>query len=123
MFAVYLEMHNKELIMTVKKQYLKSKPQVKVTFEIEKQDAQDAQQIILLSSHNSWEPIEFKKFKNGKFKAAANISTETLDNFQFIYKATAEDGHEFTLLPEDASSYVDNGMSDGGQNAVLQLSQ
>ena len=109
--------------MAIKKQYLKSKPQVKVTFEIEKQDAKDAQQIVLLSSHNSWEPIEFKQFKNGKFKAATNVSLETLDDFQFIYKATAEDGHEFTILPEDASNYVDNGMCDGGQNAVLQLNQ
>jgi len=109
--------------MAIKKQYLKSKPQVKVTFEIEKQDAKDAQQVVLLSSHNSWEPIEFKHFKNGKFKAAANISLGTLDNFQFIYRATAEDGHEFTILPEDANNYIDNGMGDGGQNAVLQISQ
>ena len=49
--------------MPIKKQYLKSKPQVKVTFEIEKQDAQDAQRIVLLSEHNNWTPIEFKKLK------------------------------------------------------------
>ena len=109
--------------MPIKKQYLKSKPQVKVTFEIEKQDAKDAQHIVLLSSHNNWAPIEFKKFKNGKFKIAENISLQEHDNFQFIYKATAEDGSEFTLLPEDANSYIDNGISDGGKNAVLEIAQ
>lgn len=109
--------------MPIKKQYLKSKPQVKVTFEIEEQDAKEAQQIVLLSSHNNWEPVAFKKFKNGKFKIAENISLEDYDNFQFIYKATAENGNEFTILAEDANSYVDNGMTDGGKNAVLELAQ
>ena len=109
--------------MSIKKQYLKSKPQVKVTFEIEKQDAKDAQQIVLLSSHNDWTPIEFKKFKNGKFKVVENISTQERDDFQFIYKVTAEDGSEFTATPSDADNYVDNGMNDGGKNAVLILAQ
>ncbi len=109
--------------MPIKKQYLKSKPQVKVTFEIEKQDAKDALHIVLLSSHNNWAPIEFKKFKNGKFKVVENISIKDHDNFQFIYKATAEDDSEFTIVPEDADSYIDNGMSDGGKNAVLDITQ
>ncbi|MFT6984242.1 MAG: hypothetical protein ACJAT7_000028 [Psychromonas sp.] len=107
--------------MSIKKQYLKSKPQVKVTFEIEKQDAQDAQCIVLLSEHNNWVPIELQKFKNGKFKVVENISLEDRDGFQFIYKATATDGHEFTLIPDDADSYVDNGITDGGKNAVLAI--
>ena len=109
--------------MTIKKQYLKSKPQVKVTFEIEKQDAKEAQTILLLSEHNNWEPIEFKKLKSGKFKVATNISTEDRDGFQFIYKATVADGSEFLLLPENADNYVDNGMTDGGKNAVLVIAQ
>jgi hypothetical protein len=109
--------------MPIKKQYLKSKPQVKVTFEIEKQDAKDAEHIVLLSEHNNWTPIEFKKFKNGKFKIAENIAMDERDGFQFIYKATAPDGSEFILLPEDADNYVDNGINDGGQNAVLMIAQ
>ena len=109
--------------MPITKRYLKSKPQVKVTFEIEKQDAKDAQHIVLLSSHNNWAPIEFKKLKSGKFKIAENISIEEGDDFQFIYKATAEDGGEFTLLPEDADNYVHNGITDNGKNAVLVITQ
>lgn len=105
--------------MAIKKQYLKSKPEVKVTFEIEKQDAQDAQAIVLLSEHNNWAPIELQKFKNGKFKVVENISLEARDSLQFIYKATATDGHEFTLVPDDADNYVDNGITDGGKNALL----
>ncbi|WP_028865131.1 hypothetical protein [Psychromonas aquimarina] len=109
--------------MPIKKQYLKSKPQVKVTFEIEKKDAKDVQRIVLLSEHNNWTPIEFKKFKNGKFKVAENISLEDRDGFQFIYKATAKDGNDFTLLPDGADNYVDNGMTDGNCNAVLVIAE
>ncbi|WP_354625463.1 hypothetical protein [Psychromonas sp. MME2] len=109
--------------MTIKKQYLKSKPEVKVTFEIEKEDAQNAQSIVLLSEHNNWAPIEFKQLKSGKFKVTENVSTEDRNGFQFIYKATLADGGEFTLLPAAADNYVDNGMTDGGKNAVVVLAQ
>ena len=48
---------------------------------------------------------------------------EDRDGFQFIYRVTAEDGHEFTLLPKEADNYVDNGITDGGKNAVLVIAQ
>jgi hypothetical protein len=114
---------NKEQAMPTKIQHLKSKLHVKVTFEIEKKDAKDAQHIVLLSEHNNWIPLELKKFKNGKFKVVETISTDDRDSLQFIYKATAKDGHEFTLLPEGADDYVDNGMADGGKNAVLVIAE
>jgi hypothetical protein len=109
--------------MPITKQYLKSKPQVKVTFEIAKEDAQGAQRIVLLSDHNNWAPIELKKFKNGKFKHSEAISLADRNDFQFIYKVTAEDGNEFTLLPDDADKYIDNGITDGGKNAVVVIKQ
>lgn len=105
--------------MSIKKQALKNKPIVKVTFEIEKEKAEDAARISLLSEHNDWQEIEFKKFKNGKFKVSENVSTEDRQGFQFIYKVISESGDETTLLPEDVDCYVDNGMNDGGKNAVL----
>lgn len=96
---------------------------VKVTFEVSKEIANDATSINLLSEHNQWQPIEFKKFKNGKFKVAENISSEDRQGFQFIYQVTSETGIQSTLLPDDVDSYVDNGMNDGGKNAVLLLSE
>ncbi|WP_160060263.1 hypothetical protein [Psychromonas sp. L1A2] len=109
--------------MSIKKQFLKNKPMVKVTFEVSKEIANDATSINLLSEHNQWQPIEFKKFKNGKFKVAENISSEDRQGFQFIYQVTSETGIQSTLLPDDVDSYVDNGMNDGGKNAVLLLSE
>ena len=109
--------------MSIKKQFLKNKPMVKVTFEVSKEIANNATSINLLSEHNQWQPIEFKKFKNGKFKVAENISSEDRQGFQFIYQVTSETGIQSTLLPDDVDSYVDNGMNDGGKNAVLLLSE
>ena len=108
--------------MTIKKQRLKSKPEIKITFDIEKKDAQDAVSINLLSEHNQWEPIEFTVLKSGKFKLAINVSTAEATNFQYIFQATNSDNHQFMLLPEDADGHTDNGMGDGGQNAIMELS-
>ena len=107
--------------MTIKKQYLKSKPEVKVTFEINKEDALDATNISLLSEHNEWQAIEFKKLKSGKFKVAINIPTQQADSYQYIFQATTADNQKVMLLPAEADAYVDNGMNDGGQNAVLKV--
>ena len=108
--------------MPIKKQYLKSKPQVKVTFEITKEDAQNAASVVLLSEHNNWAPLPFKMLKKGNFKVTANIPTDASNSFQFIYKATSEDGNQFTLLPgaDEVDSFIDNNM--GGKNAVLNVS-
>jgi hypothetical protein len=107
--------------MSIKKQLLKNKSVVKVTFEVSKEAAADASTIFLLSEHNQWQPIELQKFKNGKFKVSENVSLEERQGFQFIYKVTDQTGKESVLLPDDADSYVDNGMNDGGKNAVLLL--
>jgi hypothetical protein len=107
--------------MTIKKQYLKSKPEVKITFEIEKKDADNATSISLLSEHNEWQAVKLKQLKNGKFKVVVNVSTQTSNSFQYIFQATNKENQKTMLLPVDADGYVDNGMTDGGQNAVLQI--
>ncbi len=107
--------------MTIKKQPLKSKPEIKITFEIEKKDAQGATTISLLSEHNQWKPIAFKQLKSGKFKLAVNLSTAATTSFQYIFQAIGSENQTFMLLPNDADGYVDNGMNDGGKNALLQI--
>ncbi len=107
--------------MTIKKQYLKSKPEVKVTFEVDKKDAENATSISLLSEHNQWQALELKKLKSGKFKVVVNLSTEEPSSFQYIFQVTNSDDQTVMLLPADADAYVDNGMTDGGKNAILKI--
>ncbi|WP_022940582.1 1,4-alpha-glucan-branching protein [Psychromonas hadalis] len=108
--------------MTIKKQPLKSKPEIKITFEVEKKDAQGAVNINLLSEHNQWQAIAFKQLKSGKFKLAINLPTKSASSFQYIFQATNTDNQQIMLLPTDADGYVDNGMNDGGKNALLKIS-
>ena len=55
--------------MPINKQFLKSRPEVKVTFAVEKEAAGDAEQVLLLGEFSQWQPIELKRMKNGEFKA------------------------------------------------------
>ncbi|MGY5452277.1 isoamylase early set domain-containing protein [Agarivorans sp. MS3-6] len=105
--------------MPLKKQYLKSKPEVKVTFEIEKVASQDAQQIFLLAEFNQWEPIELTKLKNGKFKVVVNVPTDQQTSYQFKYKLCLSDGTEAYDNDWVADSYEANGVD--GENSVLQV--
>lgn len=107
--------------MTIKKQYLKSKPEVKITFEIEKKDAPNADSITLLSEHNEWQAIEFTKLKSGKFKTVFNVPTDKIESFQYTFQVMDADKQQVMLLPMGADDYVDNGMTDGGKNAVLKI--
>lgn len=107
--------------MPLKKQYLKSKPEVKVTFEVEKEATQDAEQIFLLAEFNQWQPIEMSKLKSGKFKAVVNVPTDQQDAYQFKYKLCLEGGEEAYDNDWEADAYLPNGVD--GDNSVLQVAQ
>ncbi|WP_432454320.1 MULTISPECIES: isoamylase early set domain-containing protein [unclassified Agarivorans] len=105
--------------MPLKKQYLKSKPEVKVTFEIEKEATQDAAQIYLIAEFNEWQPIELTKLKNGKFKVVVNVPTDQQASYQFKYKLCLADGTETYDNDWLADSYQNSGV--GGDNSVLEI--
>ncbi|WP_220718809.1 isoamylase early set domain-containing protein [Agarivorans litoreus] len=105
--------------MPLKKQYLKSKPEVKVTFEIEKEATQDAEQIFLLAEFNEWQPIELTKLKSGKFKVVVNVPTDQQSSYQFKYKLCLSDGAEAYDNDWAADSYQPNGVD--GDNSVLEV--
>ena len=44
---------------------LKSRPEVKVTFAVEKEAAGEAEQVLLLGEFSQWQPIELKRMKTG----------------------------------------------------------
>ena len=103
--------------MSVKKQYLKSKPVCKVTFLMEKEAANGAEKVELLGEFNNWntaEPVSLKKLKNGSFKVTIDLPVE--NEYQFKYLL---DGEKW-VNDELADKYVNNGI-DAEENSVLVL--
>ena len=93
--------------MSIKKQFLKSKPVCKVTFSLSKEEAQ-ADKVQLLGDFNNWnveEAVELKKFKNGSFKTTLDLDVEKEYQFKYLMDGTKweNDGA--------ADKYVNNGIS------------
>lgn len=102
--------------MSIKKQYLKSKPVCKVTFKVGKEEAQGANKISVLGDFNQWNENEgeMKPLKDGSFSTVVEL--ETGKEYQFRYLA---DGNNWLNEPE-ADSFVPSGFGDA-QNAVISL--
>ncbi len=103
-------------IMSIKKQYLKSKPVCKVTFKVENELAGGASQIALVGDFNDWKEKAgaMKALKDGSFNIT--IDLETGREYQFRYLL---DGN-FWLNDPEADKFVPSGFGDA-QNAVLSL--
>lgn len=71
--------------MALKKQFLKTKPECKVTFEISKEAVADAKSVVLVGDFNDWDEagIPMKKGKTGLF--SVSITLETGKQYQFRY--------------------------------------
>jgi len=103
--------------MSIKKQYLKSKPVCKVTFRVNKEAAKSAKKISLVGDFNQWDKKAnpMKRLKSGDFTQTLNLSTDQGEyQFRYVYdQATWENDWE-------ADKYIPNGID--GENSVVQLS-
>jgi hypothetical protein len=120
MFYTY-QLQRAQTPMTIKRKNIKSTGMTKVTFDIEKKDSVNFSSIELLTEENKWNPVALKKLKNGKFQLIKSYNPDNTPELQFIYKATKLDGSELFITESDADGCVDNGIGDGGRNAVLKL--
>jgi 1,4-alpha-glucan branching enzyme len=103
--------------MSLKKQYLKSKPVCKVTFLMDKEAALGAEKVELLGEFNNWntaEPIAMKKLKNGSFKVTVDLPSE--NEYQFKYLL---DGEKW-INDDSADKYVNSGIG-AEENSVVSL--
>ena len=68
--------------MSLKKQFIKTKPVCKVTFSI---DAKNADSAAVVGDFNNWDPEEgaLSKMKNGIFKATYDLAKDA--NYEFKY--------------------------------------
>ncbi len=90
------------------KKFLKTKDECEVTFEV---SVTNADQVVLVSEHNNWEPIEMKQVKDGPFRAKVRLPKE--GKFQFRYLVNGSEWHN----DEAADAYWAN--EHGSENSVI----
>ena len=94
--------------MSIKKQFLKTKPVCKVTFSLTGEEVPNVKKVQLVGDFNGWnvkKAIDLKKFKNGSFKTTLDLDTEKEYQFKYLI-----DGEKWENDAE-ADKYVNNGVS------------
>lgn len=102
--------------MSLKKQYLKTRPACKVTFRIHKEAAQSAQTIHLVGDFNGWDAnaTPMSALKSGAFTAVLELGTATPEyQFRYLY-----DGSRWENDWE-ADGYTTNGVD--GENSIVRV--
>lgn len=102
--------------MSVKKQFLKSKPVCKVGFKLSKEQAPGAAKVNLVGDFNNWDETshEMNGLKDGSF--SLNLDLETGRNYQFRYLI---DGATW-INDEAADGFKPSGFGDA-QNSLIVL--
>ncbi|HSD07601.1 isoamylase early set domain-containing protein [Flavobacterium sp.] len=96
--------------MSIKKQFIKTKPICKVTFSIE---AKDADQVSVIGDFNDWkiEDGALIKLKNGTFKGTFEVDKDATYEFKYVVDGT------YVNEPE-ADSFKWNDFA-GAENSLL----
>lgn len=102
--------------MSIKKQFLKSKPVCKVTFSVDAGLAEGAKEVAILGEFNAWDPTvhAMRKLKDGSF--TKTIELEVGHDYQFRYLV---DGKRW-INDDQADKYVHSGVA-AEQNSVITL--
>jgi 1,4-alpha-glucan branching enzyme len=72
--------------MSLKKQYLKTKPICKVTFRVSKAAAKSAQSIHVVGDFNNWSVTQtpMRRLKSGEFTVTVDLETSRAYEFRYI---------------------------------------
>lgn len=102
--------------MSLKKQFLKSKPLCKVTFTVDPELVNGGKEVAVLGEFNAWDPSEatMRKLKDGTF--TKTIELEVGHEYQFRYLV---DGERW-INDTEADKYTHSGVA-GEQNGVITL--
>ncbi|KAF0203511.1 MAG: Glycoside hydrolase family 13 domain [Bacteroidetes bacterium] len=102
--------------MSIKKQFLKSKPACKVSFKLSKSQVNNASKVFLTGDFNDWSEstLQMNQLKDGSF--SQTIELETGKDYEFRY--VADDTVWFN--DEEADGYKSSGHGEA-QNGVLSL--
>lgn len=97
--------------MSLKKQFLKSKPVCKVTFTLPTDAAPSADQVFVAGEFNNWSPAEtpMTKLKNGTFKTVVNLETGRDYAFRYVIDGkTWENDWEADAYQPNGLTFEDN---------------
>ncbi len=101
--------------MSLKKQYLKTRPICKVTFRLPQEAAKKADSANLVGDFNEWDPRKtpMKKLKNGAFTITLDLPVNREYQFRyFLDHRTWENDWE-------ADRYVPSGVSNSENSVVV----
>ncbi|MGA9638394.1 isoamylase early set domain-containing protein [Flavobacterium sp.] len=95
--------------MSIKKQFIKSKPVCKVTFSIEAKDALNAS---VVGDFNNWNIEEgaLNKLKNGTFKGVFNLDTNASYEFKYVVDGTYVNDEEADSFKWNEFAGTENGV-------------
>lgn len=96
--------------MSIKKQFVKTKPVCKVTFTVEAKEASTAS---VVGDFNNWNPAEgeLSKLKNGTFKGVLDLPIDASYEFKYVVDSVYVNDAE-------ADSYIWNEFA-GTENGVV----
>lgn len=99
--------------MSLKKTYLESKPECKVTFKLEKNVANSAAEANLVGDFNNWDEngLKMRKLKNGDFTLTINLEKDKEYQFRYLL-----DSEHWVNEPK-ADKYIPN--SHSSENSVI----
>jgi 1,4-alpha-glucan branching enzyme len=102
--------------MSIKKQFLKTRPICKVTFRLTKEDVNNAQSVHITGAFNDWlKPgTPMKSHKNGSFSITLDL--ETNKDHQFRYLAD----QQIWINDQEADKQVPSGFA-GSKNFVVSV--
>ncbi len=98
----------------IKKQFLKTKKEVKVTFTLHNVEGETA---VLVGQFNDWDATThpMKKAKDGSFSITVNLPKD--EKFEFRYFVNGDEWHN----DAEADAYIPN--EHGEQNSVVTTSE
>lgn len=96
----------------IQKQHLKTRPVCKVTFELP--DSYVAERLELCADFTNWEPVPFRRLKNGKWKLQVDVEP---GEYQFRYRGHHTAGAPWWDNDPAADSFVTNPF--GTENSLL----
>jgi 1,4-alpha-glucan branching enzyme len=101
-----------ESVMSIKKQFIKTKPVVKVTFTV---DAKEANTAAVVGDFNNWNVTagELNKLKNGTFKGIFDVTKDATYEFKYVIDGAF-------VNETEADSFRWNEFA-GAENSVLEV--